>query len=306
VSGTGVAGGGAADASTSGAFQAGERALLMDGRGRRYLIRLQPGATFHFHGGSVPHDLLIGGPEGVQMYATSGAKLVALRPTLADFVLKMPRGAQVVYPKDIAAVLVHADIAPGSRVLEAGTGSGALSMGLARAVGASGRLVSYDLREDFHATARSNLESFFGELPAWVELRVGDVREVAGGPEIFDRAVLDLPEPWAVLPAISRALRPGAILCTYLPTTNQTREAVLAMERAGYAQVDTFEVMERHWHVTDRSVRPDHRMVAHTGFITTGRRGVPGAESVGITAAPDEANGVGATDGDGSWGQPGS
>ena len=252
---------------------AGERALLMDGRGRRYLIRLQPGATFHFHGGSVRHDELIGAPEGQQIHATSGARLVVLRPTMADFVLKMPRGAQVVYPKDIAAVLVHADVGPGGEVLEAGTGSAALTMALARAVGPTGVVESFELREDFHLTARANLEAFFGSVPAWVRLRLADVCEVEPG-RGFDRAILDLPEPWSVMDAVSAALRPGGILCTYLPTTNQTRETVLAMERTGYVQVDTFEVLERHWHVTDRSVRPDHRMVAHTGFLTTGRKGI--------------------------------
>lgn len=275
----------AADATAApAALRDGERVLLMDARGRRYLLRLQAGSTFHFHGGSIPHDAIIGAPEGSLRRATSGARLTALRPTLADFVLKMPRGAQVVYPKDIAAVLVHGDIAPGARVLEAGTGSGALTMGLARAVGPGGAVVSYEIREDFHATARANLETFFGAMPEWVELRNQDLSSVAspevrgGHREVFDRAVLDLPEPWAVLPAVTAVLRPGGILTTYLPTTNQTREAVLALERTGYSQIDTFEVMERHWHVTDRSVRPDHRMVAHTGFITTARRGVGDAD----------------------------
>jgi tRNA (adenine57-N1/adenine58-N1)-methyltransferase len=261
-----------------GAFEPGEKALLMDGRGRRYLIRLQEGVTFHFHGGSIQHDALIGSAEGMELRSTSGAKLVALRPTLADFVLKMPRAAQVLYPKDIGAILVHADVAPGSRVLEAGTGSGALTMALARAVGPGGCVISYDMREDHHATAARNVDAFFGARPAWVDLRLGDVRTAAAavagaGTPPFDRAILDLPEPWGVLPEVTDALRPGGILCSYLPTTNQTREAVLAMERSGYLQVDTFEVLVRHWHVTDRSVRPDHRMVAHTGFITTGRRG---------------------------------
>ena len=256
-----------------GTFEPGERVMLIDGRDRRYLIRLEEGGSFHFHGGSVPHEALIGSQEGIEVRSTSGARLVAFRPTLADFVLKMPRGAQVVYPKDLGAILVHTDIAPGTRVLEAGTGSGALTMALARAIGPAGALVSYEARDDFHATARSNLEAFFGAVPAWVDLRCADVREVEAAREAFDRVVLDLPEPWAVLPEITRALRPGGILCSYLPTTNQTREVVLAVERAGYARVETFEVLVRHWHVTDRSVRPDHRMVAHTGFITTARRG---------------------------------
>jgi tRNA (adenine57-N1/adenine58-N1)-methyltransferase len=268
-------------ATVDGAFEPGEKALLMDGKGRRYLIALQAGGTFHFHGGSVTHDTMIGAPEGVEVRSTSGARLVALRPTLADFVLKMPRGAQVIYPKDIGAILVYADVAPGSRVLEAGSGSGALTLALARAVGPTGRVASYEAREDHHATAVRNVEAFFGGRPAWVDLRLGDVHGVAATGEVFDRVVLDLPEPWAILPEIGETLRPGGILCSYLPTTNQTREIVLALGRTGYLQVDTFEVLVRHWHVTDRSVRPDHRMVAHTGFITTGRTGAGGAVRTG-------------------------
>ncbi|HYT30608.1 MAG TPA: tRNA (adenine-N1)-methyltransferase [Actinomycetota bacterium] len=256
-----------------GPFEPGERALLVDTRGRRFMIRLQRGATFHFHGGTVPHDLILGSPEGTEVHSALGARLLCYRPTLADFVLKMPRGAQVVYPKDVGAILVYADIRPEDRALEAGTGSGALTLALARAVGPEGRVVSYEAREDFHRTAATNVESFFGKVPAWVELRRGDVRDVASTGEDFDRVVLDLPEPWDVLGAVASVLRTGGILCSYLPTTNQTRDVVLAMERTGFTELTTLEVLIRTWHVTERSVRPDHRMVAHTGFITTGRKG---------------------------------
>jgi tRNA (adenine57-N1/adenine58-N1)-methyltransferase len=253
-------------------FEPGDRALLVDGRGRRYLVRLQPGGTFHFHGGAIPHDLLLGSEEGTVVHSSTGAPLLCFRPTLADFVLKMPRGAQVLYPKDIGAVLVHADIGPGMAVLEAGTGSGALTLALCRATGPEGRVVSYEVREDFHGRARENVEAFLGGLPPWLELRLGDVREVAATGEAFDRAVLDLPEPWAVLPEVARALRPGGLLCSYVPTTNQVQRTALAMEQAGFGTVHTFELLLRPWHVTERSVRPDHRMVAHTGFLTVGRR----------------------------------
>jgi tRNA (adenine57-N1/adenine58-N1)-methyltransferase catalytic subunit len=256
-------------------FEVGERVLLIDSRGRRFLVRLQAGGTFHFHGGAVPHDLVIGSEEGTVVHSTTGAALVCLRPTLADFILKMPRGAQVVYPKDIGAIMVEADIATGSRVLESGTGSGALTIALCRATGPEGRVVSYEVREDFHEKAAANLEAFFGKVPAWADLRLGDVREVATARETFDRAVLDLPEPWAVLPEVSGALRTGGILCTYLPTTNQLQQCVPALEGAGFAEITTFEVLRRSWHVTERSVRPDHRMVAHTGFITVGRKSSP-------------------------------
>jgi tRNA (adenine57-N1/adenine58-N1)-methyltransferase len=253
-------------------FEAGERVLLVDGRGRRFLVRLQPGGTFHFHGGAVPHDLILGSDEGTEVHSTTGAGLLCLRPRLTDFVLKMPRGAQVIYPKDIGAVIVYADIGPGSTVLEAGTGSGALTIALCRATGPEGRVVSFDSRADFHERAAENIEAFFGKMPHWVDLRLGDVREVAGGGEVFDRVVLDLPEPWSVLSEVAGALRTGGILCTFLPTTNQVQEAVLAIQSGGFSQVETFEVLVRTWHVTARSVRPDHRMVAHTGFLTIGRK----------------------------------
>jgi tRNA (adenine57-N1/adenine58-N1)-methyltransferase len=255
-------------------FEAGERALLVDDRGRRFLLKLHAGAVFHFHGGAVPHDLILGSDEGVTVHSTNGARLICYRPTMADYILKMPRGAQVVYPKDIGAILVYADIAPASRVLEAGTGSAALTLALARAVGPEGRVVSYELRPDHHEQAVANLESFLGKIPPWVDLRMGDVRDAAETGEEFDRAVLDLPEPWAVLAEVASILRPGALLCTYLPTTNQVQQAVLALKDGGFDEVTTFEVMLRTWHVTPRSVRPDHRMVAHTGFLTVGRRAV--------------------------------
>ena len=257
-------------------FEPGERVLFLDSRGRRFLVRLQPGQTFHFHGGAVPHDLVLGSEEGTKVHSTAGATLLCLRPTLSDFILKMPRGAQVIYPKDIGAILVFADIAPGTRILEAGTGSGALTMALCRATGPEGRVVSYEARSEFHQKAAANLETFLGKLPPWLDLRLGDVREVASTGESFDRVILDLPQPAAVLSEVGTVLRGGGLISAYLPTTNQTQEAVLALEAAGYLEVQTFEVMLRTWHVTERSVRPDHRMVAHTGFITIGRKSAAG------------------------------
>jgi len=253
-------------------FQQGERALLVDGRGRRFLVRLQAGGSFHFHGGTLPHDLVIGSDEGTVVHTNTGARLLSLRPRMADFVLKMPRGAQVVYPKDVGAILVYADIAPGTRVLEAGTGSGALTVALARAVGREGCVVTYEVRSDFHERAVSNVEMFFGTVPPWLDARLGDVRDVARTGERFDRVVLDLPEPWSVLADLDDVLSNGGILCSYLPTTNQVQQAVLALEAAAFGEVETFEVMLRPWHVTQRSVRPDHRMVAHTGFLTIARK----------------------------------
>jgi tRNA (adenine57-N1/adenine58-N1)-methyltransferase catalytic subunit len=258
-------------------FDPGERVLLTDARSRRFLVRLQAGGTFHYHGGMVPHDLILGSEEGTVVHSTTGAPLMCLRPRLADFILKMPRGAQVIYPKDIGALLMEADIAPGTAVLEAGTGSGALTAALCRATGPEGKVVSYEARPDFHQRAAANLEAFFGKMPSWLELRLGDVREVAATGERYDRVVLDMPEPWGVLPAVGEALPSGGLLCTFLPTVNQVQQVALALEGAGYAEVNTFEVLSRSWHVTERSVRPDHRMVAHTGFITVGRKTYAGA-----------------------------
>jgi tRNA (adenine57-N1/adenine58-N1)-methyltransferase len=253
-------------------LHAGERIVLLDARGRRYLVRLEAGASFHYHGGAVPHDLVIGSVEGTTVHSTAGAALRCFRPRLADFVLKMGRGAQVIYPKDLGPILVYADVAPGARVLEAGTGSGALTLALCRAVGPEGRVVSYELREEFLEVARRNAEDFFGKVPAWLDLREGDVRQAADSGETFHRILLDLPEPWAVLSETASTLVPGGIVCGYLPTTGQVQQLVEAMEAQGFAEIETFEVILRTWHVAPRSVRPDHRMIGHTGFVTVARR----------------------------------
>jgi tRNA (adenine57-N1/adenine58-N1)-methyltransferase catalytic subunit len=253
-------------------FRVGERVVLLDERGRRFLVRLEAGGTFHYHGGALPHDLVLGSEEGTTVHSTTGASLLCFRPRLADFVLKMGRGAQVIYPKDLGPILISADVFPGARVLEAGTGSGALTLALCRAVGPDGRVVSYERRAEFLDVARRNAEDFFGMVPAWLDLRHGDVREVAGTGETFQRVLLDLPEPRTVLGEVGAVLGSGGILCTYLPTTGQVQEAVAAMREARFAEVETFEVLLRTWHVEPRSVRPDHRMVAHTGFITIGRK----------------------------------
>lgn len=248
-------------------FAAGEKALLIDAKSRRYLFTLRDGGEFHTHAGVTPHALIIGRPEGSTVRSTAGARYLAVRPTLADFVLSMPRGAQVIYPKDLGPLLVLADIFPGARVLEAGVGSGALSMTLLRA-GAD--VVGYELREDFAAKARANVESFVGsDCPYRVELR--DVYE--GIDETgLDRVMLDLPEPWRVVTHAAAALRPGGILVSYLPTIGQVAQLREAIDGAPFVLPETIEVLQRSWHVEGQSVRPDHRMVAHTGFLTAARR----------------------------------
>ena len=251
-------------------FESGERVLLVDRRGRRYLITLRAGEKFHFHQGFVDHDEIIGSAEGITLKASSGAPLIAYRPSLADFILKMPRGAQVIYPKDVGYILVEADVYPGATVLEAGTGSGALTLALARAVGEQGRVISFELRDDFAARARTNIESFLGKIPDQLDLRVGDVT-AAELDEPVDRVVIDLPEPWRVLPRSAELMRPGAIFCSYVPTTTQIRETSEALRAADFGEIATREVLVRGWHVDGQSVRPEHRMVGHTGFVTTAR-----------------------------------
>ncbi len=251
-------------------LEAGERVLLVDAKERRYLITLRPGASFHTHVGIVEHDDLVGAREGSTILGSTGRRFLVVRPTLSDAVLKMPRGAQVIYPKDLGAILIEADVFPGLRVLEAGVGSGALSMALLRA---GAEVVGYEVREDFAERARANVAAMVGEhAPYRVELR--DVYE--GIEEIgLDRILLDLPEPWRVLPHAGTALRPGGILCAYLPSINQTAQLRNALDDAGFGMASTLEVLHRTWHIEDRSVRPDHRMVGHTGFLTTARRLLP-------------------------------
>jgi tRNA (adenine57-N1/adenine58-N1)-methyltransferase len=252
-------------------FEAGERVLLIDSRGRNYLITLSAGAAFHFHRGIVDHDHLIGAFDGARVTSTQGESLIALKPTLSEFVLKMPRGAQVVYPKDLAAILVQADIFPGARVIEAGAGSGALTIALLRAVGPDGYLTTYEVREDFAATARDNIEAFLGKVEN-LELKVADIYDGISEGEV-DRVVLDLPEPWRAVAPAAEALREGGALAAYMPTVVQVQALAAALEDdIRWALVKTTETLVRSWHVRGRSVRPDHRMVAHTGFITTARR----------------------------------
>jgi tRNA (adenine57-N1/adenine58-N1)-methyltransferase len=255
------------------AFQVGERVLLVDQRDRTYLFQLEAGSTFHTHSGTLQHDDLIGASEGTRLETTKGMVLVAYRPRFADYVLKMPRGAQVIYPKDVGPIVTYADVFPGAQVLEAGAGSGALTIALCRAVGAQGRVVSYELRQEHLQTAAENVEAFFGAVPDTLTLRLGGLADVAGTGERYDRAILDRPEPWGPLPALQAVLDPGGIVCAYLPTTGQVQQLVLALPGNGFHHLETFETLRRGWHVTERSVRPDHRMVGHTGFITIARRG---------------------------------
>lgn len=257
-------------------FAAGDKVLLIDGRDRRYLITLGSGKQWHSHLGVLEHDALIGSPAGISVATSGGSKVLAFRPTLADYILKMRRGAQVVYPKDIGLILVYADIHEGAHVLEAGTGSGSLTLALCRAVGESGRVVSYEMREDHAERAAENVALWYSDAkPENLELRVGDVFEEVPEEE-FDRLVLDLPEPWRALGTTTEALIPGGILCSYLPTIPQVSQTVEALRSGGFALIKTFEGLVRTWNIEGQSVRPDHRMVAHTGFLITARKLAPG------------------------------
>jgi tRNA (adenine57-N1/adenine58-N1)-methyltransferase catalytic subunit len=250
-------------------LSAGEQVLLVDSKRRRHLVTLEAGGEFHSHAGVLRHDDVIGRSEGVTVRTTMGARLVVLRPTLAEYVLEMPRGAQVIYPKDLGPILVLADVFPGARVLESGVGSGALTMALLRAVGAAGSVVGYEVRADFAARARRNVEGMLGaDVPLQIEVR----DTYAGIDETgLDRVLLDLPEPWRVVKHAAEALRPGGILLAYLPTIGQVAQLREELDASAFGMAQTLEVLQRGWHVEGQSVRPDHRMVAHTGFLTTAR-----------------------------------
>ena len=253
----------------SGALQPGELVLLTDRKGRHYLLTLVVGAEFHTHAGLVPHDELIGGTEGMQVRTTRNAELTVWRPTLRDYVLKMPRGAQIVYPKDSAAILMHADVFPGARVLESGVGSGALSLSLLRA---GAMVVGYEVREDFAQQAVENVTGFLGSEAA--DRFQVEIRDCYQGIDAqgLDRVVLDLPEPWRVVPDAAASLHPGGILVAYTPSIIQAVQLREACEAGPWAAASTVEILHRGWHFKGDAVRPEHRMVGHTGFVTTARR----------------------------------
>jgi tRNA (adenine57-N1/adenine58-N1)-methyltransferase len=250
-------------------FAAGDRVLLIDSKRRRYLVTLADGGAFHCHSGVVDHALLIGKDEGSTVRTTMGARMTAVRPTMSDYILEMPRGAQVIYPKDLGALLVLGDVFPGARILESGVGSGALTMTLLRAVGPTGEVVGYELREDFAGRAQRNVEGYLGpDMPLRVEVR--DTYDGIDETDL-DRIFLDLPEPWRVVKHALSALRPGGIFVAYLPTILQVARLREELEVSPFGMAETIEVMHRGWHIEGQAVRPNHRMVAHTGFLTHAR-----------------------------------
>jgi tRNA (adenine57-N1/adenine58-N1)-methyltransferase catalytic subunit len=256
-----------------GLLRAGDQVQLTDPKGRKHLVTLAAGGSFHTHRGSLAHDELIGQPDGSVVHSSGGTPYVALRPLLADFTLGMGRRAAVVYPKDAAHIVAFGDIFPGARVIEAGAGSGALSCWLLRAVGDGGLVVSYERRPDFAEVARKNVEKFFGgPHPAW-RLTVGDLADAEPAGERFDRVVLDMLAPWEFADAAGRLLVPGGLVCCYVATTTQLSRTAEALRGQGcFDEPASWESLLRGWHVDGLAVRPDHRMVGHTGFLVTARR----------------------------------
>lgn len=256
-------------------LRAGESVLMIDDKGKRFLVKLTEGQRFEYHRGVLAHSELIGLEEGSVVRSSGGGSLTVIRPRMADFILKMPRGAQVVYPKDIGPILVWADIGPGMTVLEAGTGSGALTIALVRAVGREGRVVSVERRDDHSTTAVKSLTRWFGEIPENLEMRSGEVEDHVADVNP-DRLVLDLPEPWHATALASETMPSGGAVCAYVPTIPQVQTQVETLRDAGcWIEIEVQEHLYRTWNVVGRSVRPDHHMVGHTGFLVLARKVIP-------------------------------
>lgn len=259
-----------------GPLRAGDKVQLTDTRGRLHTITLEPGGEFHTHRGFIRHDDLIGRPEGIVARSTLGIEYVAFRPLMSDYILSMPRGAAVVYPKDAGQIVAMADIFPGAKVVEAGVGSGGLTLALLRAVGDQGTLHSIERRDDFAAIARGNVETFFGgPHPAWT-LSLGDLSDVLPevmAPGTVDRVVLDMLAPWENLEAVATALTPGGVFIAYVATTTQLSRLAEALRADGrYSEPSAWETIVRGWHLEGLAVRPQHRMMGHTGFLLSARR----------------------------------
>jgi len=264
--------------SNLGYFAAGDRIQLTDPKGKLYSFTITPGKEWHTHKGWIVHDELIGLPEGSVVATTAGLKFTAFKPLLADYVLTMPRGATIVYPKDAAMIVGLADIFPGARVLEAGVGSGALTISLLRAVGPTGKVNSIERRADFAENAHSNVSNYFGEKPTNWSLSVGDLQDQNYESE-YDRVVLDMLAPWECVDLAARALRPGGVFLAYVATTTQLSVTAEALKDDGrFTEPESSETIVRGWHHEGLAVRPQQRMIGHTGFLIQSRRMAPGVE----------------------------
>jgi tRNA (adenine57-N1/adenine58-N1)-methyltransferase catalytic subunit len=263
--------------SATGPFAIGDRVQLTDAKGRHYTMLLSAGGEFHTHRGAIAHDTVIGLPEGSVVKSSNGDPFLVLRPLLVDYVMSMPRGAQLIYPKDAAQIVHEGDIFPGARVLEAGAGSGALTCSLLRAVGPHGRVISYEVRADHAEHARRNVETFFGGVPDNWQLILSDVVDTDLADGAVDRVVLDMLAPWEVLDTVSRVVVAGGVLIVYLATVTQLSKTVEALrEQQCWTEPRTWETIQRGWNVVGLAVRPQHNMRGHTGFLVSARRLAPG------------------------------
>jgi tRNA (adenine57-N1/adenine58-N1)-methyltransferase len=265
-------------ARTPGYFAAGDRIQLTDPKGKLYSFTITPGKEWHTHKGWIVHDELIGLPEGSVVSTTAGLKFTAFIPLLSDYVLSMPRGATIVYPKDAAMIVGAADVYPGAHVLEAGVGSGALSLSLIRAVGSAGSVDSFERREDFAEIARSNVSNYFGAFPDQWTLSVGSVQEISHE-KTYDRVILDMLAPWECVEIAAKVLRPGGVFLAYVATTTQLSATAEALKSDGhFTEPESSETIVRGWHHEGLAVRPQQRMIGHTGFLIQSRRMAPGVE----------------------------
>lgn len=264
--------------SATGPFAVGDRVQLTDGKGRHYTMLLSAGGEFHTHRGAIAHDAVIGLPEGSVVKSANGDPFLVLRPLLVDYVMSMPRGAQLIYPKDAAQIVLEGDIFPGARVLEAGAGSGALTCSLLRAVGPEGRVISYEVRADHAEHARRNVETFSGRVPDNWRLILSDVADTDLPDGSVDRVVLDMLAPWEVLDTVSRVVVAGGVLIVYLATVTQLSKTVEALRgQQCWTEPRAWETLQRGWNVVGLAVRPQHNMRGHTGFLVSARRLAPGA-----------------------------
>ena len=268
-------------------FRPGELALLLDRKSRRYMLTLAQGETFHSHLGRLQHDQLIGGSVGGWYRTDRGHTLLAVRPTLGDYVRQMPRGPQIIYQKDLGNIVSFADIFPGATVIEGGLGSGALTAALLRAVGPEGRVITYEIDESVLPKAMRNISRVIPDASN-LEVKIGSIYEGIEERNV-DRVVLDVPEPWQAVGAIADTLVMGGVMLSFLPTILQVHRLGGALEQDGrYQLVESMETLLRTWHVTERSVRPDHRMVAHSGFLTTAVRCEPRPSGRPAASAPQD------------------
>jgi tRNA (adenine57-N1/adenine58-N1)-methyltransferase len=270
----------------SGPLTEGEWVRLTDPKGRKHNFQLTAGHEFSTKKGQIKHDDIIGQPEGIIIYSALEAPYQVFRPLLFEYVVSMPRGAAIIYPKDAAQIVAQADIYPGARVVEAGAGSGSLTSYLLRAIGPTGTLGSYELREEFAENVVKNVHQVHGtEIPGWT-LTVGDVREVISETEI-DRLILDMVDPWTCIPLAMDRLVPGGIVCAYVATTTQlSRFVETVRETGGFTEPRAWETLERDWHLEGLAVRPQHKMNGHTAFLVTARRMAPGHHSLGTSRRP--------------------